>query len=243
MHTAHVTARSVFWSFVATASLIGTAAATETTLINGSFETGDYTGWTLSEDSGFPTNGTWGIAATGLTIDLGESTFDFFDGVLVQQNSPGLPITYTPTDGGFMAYQLQNGPEIHRMYQDVSLPANAQSLTWDMFYTNHEEDFSTDTQFLAINIRNLSDIVLATLFKTGEDDPPSIPMTSFSGDISAFAGQTVRIEVAQLQALDNVFDAGFDNFAVAVTPEPDTALLLASGLVAMALRSRRRVIR
>ena len=68
-------------------------------------------------------------------------------------------------------------------------------------------------------------------------------MTSFSEDISAFAGQTVRIEVAQLQALDNFFDAGFDNFAVAVTPEPDTALLLASGLVAMALRSRRRVIR
>jgi hypothetical protein len=81
-------------------------AAQAAPITNGSFETGDYTGWTLSENSGFPDYGTWGIAASGETINIGDATFDFFDGVLVTQNSPGLPRTYVPTDGNFMAYQL-----------------------------------------------------------------------------------------------------------------------------------------
>jgi len=46
-------------------------------------------------------------------------------------------------------------------------------------------------------------------------------------------------EEARLQAQDCFCDAGFDNFVVAVAPEPGTALLLASGLAAMALGSRR----
>lgn len=46
-------------------------------------------------------------------------------------------------------------------------------------------------------------------------------------------------EEARLRAQDCFCDAGFDNFVVAVAPEPGTALLLASGLAAMALGSRR----
>jgi len=123
--------------FLALAACAAPATSSETSALssfvtNGSFETGDYTGWTLSEDSGQPTFGTWGIAADGQTVAAGASVFDFFNQVSVGESSPGLPITYHATDGAFVALQLQNGPERHRMFQTVSLPSCQPLLLWDM---------------------------------------------------------------------------------------------------------------
>jgi hypothetical protein len=181
---------------------------------NGSFETGDYTGWTLLENSSIRSFGTWGIASDGQVINPGQFTFDYFDQVLVQQFSPGLPRTYRATDGQFLAYQLQNGPELHRMFQDVTLPPNTTSLTWDMFYTNFFGFFDPNFQFLAVDVRDLSDQILQTLFITTQGvNPQSIPMSSFSVDLSAFAGTTVRIDI-EMNVQDYYFDAGFDNFVI-----------------------------
>jgi len=194
-------------------SLVG-ASAGAAPLVNGSFETGDYTGWTLFETASTPVYfGTWGIATTGATINYGDSTFDFFDGVNVSQYSPGLPITYNATDGNFVAYQLQTGPQQHRMYQDVSLDLSVTALCWDMEYNNHNPVFDPLSQYLAVNIRDLSDNILQTLFVTQVGDPLSIPMTPFSANIGSYAGTTVRIDV-DLQVQASYFDATFDNFRV-----------------------------
>ena len=186
--------------------------------VNGSFETGDYTGWTLLEFSSpypAPIDGTFGIAEDGQTINYGESTWDFHDGLNVTQSSVGLPITYHATDGDYLAYILVNNPETLRMYQDITLCPNATMLTWDMQYTNHAGDFDPDYQYLAVNIRNPSDdSILETLFKTTQGvDPVSIPMTRFSCDISAYAGTTVRLDITQSQ-YNFYFDSAFDNFAI-----------------------------
>ncbi|MFC2123039.1 hypothetical protein ACFLRP_05080 [Bacteroidota bacterium] len=190
------------------------AAFASSPLVNGSFETGDYTGWTLWEDGPYGhyvDTGTWGIAVNGETIISGETTYDFYDGVIVPQYSVGLPITYATTDGEFMAYQLQNGPEDHRMYQDVTLSGSAKTLSWDMFYTS-DWAFS-NAQYLAVNIRDLDDNILGVLYKTEGDMPQSIPITNFIYDISEYAGSTIRIDV-EMKVYNSYFDAGFDNFVI-----------------------------
>src|SRR3954462_9344481 len=181
---------------------------------NGSFETGDYAGWTLAEDSGVADRGTWAIVGDGQVISAGQSVFDFFDATGVVETSPGLPATYQATDGGLLAVQLQNGPEDHRMFQTVAMPTCQPVLRWDMAYWNHGDAFDPSSQFFAVNVRDPeTDAVLATPFKTAPGDSPQIGMSAFQVDLAAFAGQTVRIDF-ELQVQGLAFDAAFDNIRV-----------------------------
>ena len=216
-------------------------------VVNGGFETGDYSGWTLFEGGSSPDAdfGAWGIARNnGQMINPDASVFDHHDGIYITQSSPGLPIIYAPTDGHNMALQLQNGEQIHRMYQDISLESNASLLTWDMFYNNHWDSFVVgdggidaiaNYQYLAVYLRDLSDNILDTLFITNIGDPLSIGMNSFSADISSYAGQTVGLDVF-MEVDFWYFDAGFDNFQVSnqlSAPIPAALWLFGSGLLGL----------
>jgi len=187
-------------------------------IVNGSFETGDYTGWTLLEFSAYGGHaadcGTWGIASDGQTISCNDSAWDFFDEILVEQ-CPVSSITYHASDGEYLAYQLQNCEETHRMYQDITLNPCATTLYWDMWYTNWAGEFDSGNQSLAVHIRDVSDdSIKATLFQTTNGTSPvAINMTPFSADVSAFAGQTVRLDVT-LNTYWGPLDAAFDNFRI-----------------------------
>jgi hypothetical protein len=200
-------------------------------IVNGSFED-DYNGWTLEESpAGNPCIGTWGIAnigspqppvlltETGSPLLQGGVAFDFHDGALCSQSSPSLPITFTATDGNKLAFQLQgDAGQLHRMHQDIAVGAGS-TLHWDMQYSNHAAGFDPANQYLAVRIRDLSDAILRDLFVTNPGDPQSIPMTHFSADLAAYAGQTVRLSV-DMQVNLFFLDAQFDNFRLAGSCTP-----------------------
>jgi hypothetical protein len=187
-------------------------------IVNGSFESGNYTGWTLLElfDGGHDAwCGTWGIASDGQTISCGDDTWDFFDEMLIGQCPVSGNITYYASDGEYLAYQLQECEETHRMYQDITLSPCATTLYWDMWYTNWPGEFDSGNQSLAVHIRDVSDdSIEATPFQTiNGTSPVAINMTPFSADISAFAGQTVRLDV-EMNVYWGPLDAAFDNFRI-----------------------------
>jgi hypothetical protein len=187
------------------------------TITNGSFETGDYTGWTLWEgDPAVPSYGTWGIAQHGQVANFGDPLFDYYDGIYNLVNTDGAPITFEASDGTYVAFNLQSGGQSHRMYQDITIPNNCDAtLSWDMKYDNHASGFDPSHQYLAVHIRDTSDTIVETIFKTTEGvDPLTIPMTSFSKSISAYDGTTVRLDVEAVLEYYFIDALAFDNFVV-----------------------------
>ena len=211
-------------TLLAAAIMLLAAMPARAQIVNGSFED-DYNGWTLEEvPPALACVGTWGIANTGspqppvLVTETGSPllqggvAFDFHDGAFCFQSSPSLPITFAPTDGVKLAFQLQSDvPQLHRMHQDIAVGPGS-SLHWDMQYNNHA-GASDPSQYLAVRIRDsVSDAILEDLFiTTNPGVPQSIPMTGFSADLSAHAGKTVRLSV-DMQVSLNFLDAQFDNF-------------------------------
>ena len=183
---------------------------------NGSFETGDYTGWTVQHSTPSGTFGTWGIASNNQTIAAGASVHDFVTNTDISESSPGLPTTYHSTDGNELAILLENGGEDHRMFQTITVPSCSAVVKWDMAYNNHENSFDTTGQFLALNIRNPStDAILSTPYRTTQGVDPEVlsAMTGFVADISSFAGQTVRLDY-EAEVTEFFFDIAFDNIRV-----------------------------
>ena len=180
---------------------------------NGSFESGDFSGWTLLESSGVATAGTIGIAVAGLTINQNDSVFDQADKSFVVQTSPGLPITYNATDGVRVGYFLQNAAETQRMYQLVTLPTCGSFLRWDMKYQTHAA-FDAAAQFIAVNLRNTADTIVATPFKTGAAHPTVEPsMIGFQQDLAAFDGQTLVLDF-QIVAMTDRLDVAIDRIRI-----------------------------
>jgi hypothetical protein len=148
-------------------------------------------------------------------LNPGQQFFDHANNVYENQSSPGLPMTFNPTDGNKMAVFLQNGSSTHYLYQNINVPATGPvMLTYDMKYTNHYGSFST-SQFIAVQIRNATtNALLRTVFTTSTSSPVSTPMTSYSFDISEFAGQNVRLQIIDATINNFYFDVLLDNIKV-----------------------------
>jgi len=215
-----MSARILFTAGLVALTACGDAVPTSTVqqslrVSNGGFETGDFTGWTLLESSGVPMNGTMTIMNSTQVVSPNDSVFDFVDQFVVQESSPGLPITYTATDGSRLAAFLQNAAETQRLYQIVDVPDCGAFVRWDMAYTSHAA-FDATMQFIAVNIRNsATDAILATPFKTtaAGSNLSEPTMTAFSQDVSAFDGQTIRLDF-QVVASSSQIDVALDNIRV-----------------------------
>ena len=182
-------------------SLHGNANAQDNPFVNGSFETGDFTGWAVTNELG--SEGDW-FVYSGTQAPLG---FGFL---------------LRPPVGRFAATTDQGGPSSQVLYQDIDVPVGFDTAcSFIVYYENDAPEFVTapDLSFLTIpNQQARIDImdpsagdfdvgagVLENLFQTNPGDPLSLDYTKIDFDLSPYAGTTVRFRAAEVDNQLNFF--------------------------------------
>lgn len=216
------TFRSIIALAVACAALAVPAGAGAATVVNGDFEAGNLSGWQVSNST---TRGNW-FALSGATMPLsGEEEGPY----------------RLPPQGTFAAVTDENNPDTAILYQDVALePLWTHQLGMTFYYrsfapiavpepnTLASDHTAPDNQQVRVDVMrpgtpidslNPADI-LATLFASKNGDPQEIGPTQLTADLTPFAGQTVRLRIAN--AVQNaVFNAGVDAVSITSTPPPN----------------------
>jgi hypothetical protein len=194
---------------VAVGLLAAPAAAGAAIVTNGDFETGNLSGWQVSTSD--PGEG-W-FAYTGTSSPLEDFTIP------------------APPQGNHAAITDENGAGLHVLYQDVTLPPGGPvtQLSLFVYYDSQAPIVSPDSldpdgganQQYRVDVLKpgtpvdtvASGDVLRTVFRTLAGDPQSLSPTVKTADLTAFAGQTVRIRLAEV---DNqfFFNAGADAVSI-----------------------------
>ncbi len=182
-------------------------------IVNGSFESGDFTGWTAIDN---------------------PSPFVPFS-VATSFNGNGFFGDATPTDGDFLAgngFDGDIGEAI--LFQDIEIPSDVSvaNLTWDENIDFDLQTFCNGCQdrLYEVQIRDTDDNVLEVIQQImaigGTIDSDNV-WESFSEDVSAYIGQTIRITFWQNIPDVNSGPAKFalDNVALftSTSPDPDPA--------------------
>ena len=212
---------------VAAALLLAPAAMAG--IVNGGFETGDLSGWTTFEAN-----------------TVGEGVFRAAEGGSV------LPLSGatapTASVGDTLAISDMAAAGLRVLYQDITIPAGA-TLSFDLWWNNAAGFWVNPGNMFPnpfpnqharidlialdapLNTTDLDDIALS-LVTLDEDDPTqSGDWISRQFDLSAFAGQTLRLRIAEVDNQGPLYVA-VDNFALIPSPGATTVLLLAMGSAA-----------
>lgn len=192
-------------------------ALTTTGLItNGDFETNNFGGW-----------GIYSVGSGGWYTYSGTYSPSSYHTIAV------------PPQGNYAATTDQVGPGLHILYQDISVPTTgAYNLSFTLYYHNWAGEFHTQNSLshtVYPNQQYRVDImdpaapvnsvatgdVLANIFQTNVGDPTVLGPTPMNFDLSAFAGQTVRVRFASVQTV-YFFNASVDDVQVTeiVPPTP-----------------------
>ncbi len=207
---------------LAAAALGVTASASAAQLVtNGDFEAGTLAGWTALRQPGGPSS--W----------LAYSRKEFEEGKAVL--SP-------PPSGEWAAESTLLPAGTDYLYQDVTLPAEtSDQLSFYLYYSSaeplavpspntlfaSESDSAQPNQQVRVDvlkanapIESLSpNDVLATAYASKAGDPTEMAPTLFHADLSAFAGQTVRLRVAAV-AQQGPLAGGVDGVSIDSEPLP-----------------------
>ena len=234
-------------SILIAAALTAAQSATATPLLtNGGFETGDFTGWTVTDLAGG--SGTWSVES-GITL-------------------PSANTTVGPASGTFYAVTDQGGPGTHALTQNFTVPIGATSvvLSFDMFANNQAggpaiinpaglDHTQGPNQHVRVDLLSGS----ATAFDTGVGVLDNLFIGADSGvnpngytpyivDITSFIspGGTFQIRFAETDNL-SFFNQGVDNVSVearigASVPEPTTLALLGLGIAGVGFNRRKQLI-
>lgn len=161
-------------------SFVNAQSAYAVAITNGSFETGNFNGWVVND---IPSP----HIALAVRANGYNSGFGFFSTTATQGNS----VANHGFDGG--------GPGTIRLAQDITLPAQAQSLTFDYRVAWNMQDYggSTAPRVFAVNIQpagggaNLA----STTILTAQPATKNLDTGPLNGiiNLAAFANQSVRI--------------------------------------------------
>lgn len=241
MRTFHVFSLALLLAFVSS-FFYTSAQAQDDPFVNGSFETGNFTGWTVVQEPGGA--GDW-------FVYTGNST-------------PLFSIVPGPPFGQFAAITDQSGPSSQVLFQDVEVPqGQSEECSVIVYYENTAGVFVTapDLSYLTVsNQQARIDImdpsagdfdvgagVLLNIFQTNPGDPASLGYTEIFFDLSPFAGTTVRFRAAEVDNLSN-FNFAIDDVRcgdrVAAIPTLGEWGMIATagvlGIVGLAFALRRR---
>jgi hypothetical protein len=197
----------------------GTALAA--TVVNGGFETGDTSGWTVVNEEGG--SGDWYVCSSDRATCPAPS-----------------PSTFPPPEGTYAAISSQESEGSHILYQDVTLEAGAtHQLSFTTYYENYADEFFTPNslsyrigehnQQYRIDIMKpdapvdsvAPEDILATVFSTKVGDPLTMAPTPITFDLSQFASSTVRLRFAEVDNQNN-FVVGVDDVKVTSVTTTDT---------------------
>jgi hypothetical protein len=205
------------------ATLLLAQPASAATVVNGDFETGTLAGWSQAEVP-FPGGEGW-FAYSGTAAP-----------VSTEEGEEKPRTVQAPPQGNFAAISDENGPGTHILYQDIALaPGMTHTLSLIAYYNSEapitvptldtlssegaeNQQYRIDVMRAGAPIESVNPAdILATVFSTGNGAPQSMGPTTFSVDLTPFAGQTVRLRLAEV---DNLFffNAGVDAVAVQSIP-------------------------
>jgi len=135
-----------------------------------------------------------------------------------------------PPQGVAAAMSDQQGPSSQVLYQDVALPAGRPAkLSLRLFVLNQSDDFAApstldyttvpnqqarvDVMSPAAPVFDLGAGVLQNVFRTQPGDPALQNYSTVTADLSAFAGQTVRLRFAEVDNLHGL-NLGVDRVSI-----------------------------
>lgn len=198
-------------------------------VVNGNFESGTLGGWQVHRAIGA---GNW-FAYRGTDAPIGS-----------KRPNPADPVQ-PPPQGDFAAIADQANPESLILYQDVALePGLSHQLSLLAYYDSYApiavpspDTLSVDEEALRLpngqskkNQQFRIDVIrpeaslesldpadiLRTVFVTKPGDPVRRTPTKLAANLSAFAGQTVRIRIATA-VTEEVLNAGVDSVSIATS--------------------------
>lgn len=195
-------------------------------IVNPGFETGDLSGWTTFEANTVG-DGIFRAAQGGSVLPLSGAT------------AP------PASEGDTLAISDMAAAGLRVLYQDITIPTGA-TLSFDLwwnnaagFWVNPGNMFPNPfpNQHARIDLISVDaplnttdpDNIALSLVTLDEDDPTqSGGWTGNSFDLSALAGQTLRLRIAEVDNQGPLYVA-VDNFALIPTPAPVALVLLAIG--------------
>lgn len=206
---------------VACTALAAPAGASAATVVNGDFETGNLDGWQTQASQ---ENGDW-FAYSG----------------------EGLGVV-APPSGKFAAITNEIGGDTLILYQDIALePLYSHQLSLFVYYhsvapiavpepNTLQVGAVEDTQQMRVDVikptANLESLapgdILTTVFANKNGDPQDMAPTRLGADLTPFAGQTVRLRVANV-IQENVYNASVDGVSITSTPPPPPSNAITRG--------------
>jgi hypothetical protein len=206
------------------------ASAEAAKVVNGNFESGTLNGWGVSPATGA---GNW-FAYAGTDAPIGS-----------KRPKPADPVQ-PPPQGTFAAIADQANPDTLILYQDVALEAGlSHQLSLLAYYDSYKpiaipnpdtlsvaaealrlpngklqqnQQFRIDVIKPEAPLESLDPAdVLRTMLATKRGGPEHMAPTRLTANLSAFAGQTVRIRIASA-VTEEVLNAGVDAVSIATSP-------------------------
>ncbi len=194
-------------------------------VVNGDFETGNFSGWNNINTG----SGSWNINDGSFPINGGFSSL-------------------APIGGSFDAVTTQSGLGFHNLFQDVFLGTfDTAILSWDdRVRTN--APLTDPNQEWRVLIEDLSGVLISEIFSTNSgDNGIQIGPNSRSFDLttllSPLSNQSIRISFEQQDNL-GYFSATLDNVSFTTetnsVPEPTSIVLLGLGLAGIGFSRKKK---